>query len=78
MGSLQLFPHSKGRTHCVFLGFNEVAMTILLIVVIVLLLGGGGGYYYGPWRPSAGPNHIIGVVLTILVILILLRLLGIY
>jgi hypothetical protein len=53
-------------------------MNILLIVIIVLLLGGGGGYYVGPWRGSAPANHLVGVVITVLVIVILLRLLGVY
>jgi len=53
-------------------------MTILLIILIVLLLGGGGGYYYGPWRGDRPANHLVGLLVTVLVIAILLRLLGIY
>jgi len=52
--------------------------TIVLIIIILALVGGGGGYYYGPWRPSAGPNNIIGIAITVLVVAVLLRLLGIY
>lgn len=52
--------------------------TIILIIIVLALVGGGGGYYYGPWRPSSGPNNIIGIVITVLVIAVLLRLLGIY
>jgi hypothetical protein len=53
-------------------------MTLLLVILIVLLLGGGGGYYYGPWRPSSGPNHLIGLLITVLIVVFLLRLLGVY
>jgi hypothetical protein len=52
--------------------------TLILIIVIVLLLGGGGGYYMGPWRGGAPANHLVGVIITVLVIAVLLRLLGVY
>jgi hypothetical protein len=53
-------------------------MTLVLIVVIVLLLGGGGGYYLGPWRGDRPANHLVGVLVTVVVVVILLRLLGVY
>ena len=52
--------------------------TLLLIIVVIALLGGGGGYYYGPWRGNAPANHLVGVIITVLVIAVLLRLLGVY
>ena len=52
--------------------------TLVIILVVILLLGGGGGYYMGPWRGSGAPNHLIGILVTIIVIVLLLRLLGIY
>lgn len=52
--------------------------TILIIVLILVFLGGGGGYYFGPWRPETGPNNIVGLLVTVLVIALLLRLLGVY
>jgi hypothetical protein len=65
-------------------------MTILLIIIIVLLIGGGGGYYAGPLRRGGGyyagplrrgggsPNNLVGLLLGIVVIVLLLRLLGVY
>lgn len=52
--------------------------TLLIIIVLIVLLGGGGAYYVGPLRPEAGPNNIVGLLVTVLVIALLLRLLGIY
>ena len=52
--------------------------SLILVIVILVLLGGGGGYYLGPWRGDRPANHLVGVVVTVLVIVVLLRLLGIY
>jgi hypothetical protein len=52
--------------------------TIGLIVLLVVLFGGGGGYYLGPWRGGAKANHLVGLLITVLIIVVLLRLLGVY
>lgn len=52
--------------------------TLILIIVIVVLLGGGGGYYYGPWRGTAPANNLVGLIIGVLVIVVVLRLLGVY
>ena len=51
-------------------------MLIMLIIVLVLIFGGGGGYYgYSRW--GAGGGTVIGLG-TVLVILLVCYLLGLF
>jgi hypothetical protein len=51
-------------------------VTLIIIVLLVLLLGGGGGYYgHSRWGYSGGAGIGLG---TILVILLIAYLLGLF
>ena len=42
---------------------------LILIIVLILLFGGGGGYYgHRTWGPSGGAGVGLGTILLILVI----------
>ena len=50
-------------------------MLIILIIVLLLVFGGGGGYYgYGRWGAGGGAGIWLGTVLVILLICYLLGL----
>jgi len=49
----------------------------LLLILIVLLLLGGGGYYAHQRRGKQHPNHLVGVLVTVIIIAVFVRLLGV-
>ena len=51
---------------------------LLIIVIVSILLSGGGLYYgYGRTNVPAQVNGLIGVIISVLIVIFLLRLLGI-
>ena len=52
--------------------------TLLLALAVAVLLGGVSSYYFGRRRGKQHPNHLIGVIVTVIVIAVVVRLLGIH
>ena len=49
---------------------------LILLIILLLVLGGGGGYYgHSQWGPSGGAGIGLG---TILVVLLVAHLLGVF